>query len=148
MGRLGSAARGVPGLRGVCCMRATSNMSGPSLRALLATSSVAALLIGGGAHPALACYTGPFTGGYTNTGATACIIVNNKSITGNLGNTGSISPGPTGIEVINHSTITGTISNAGAISVLGNGIIISTDSIIGGGIVNSGTLNAGNVGLQ
>ena len=54
---------------------------------------MAAILIGGGAPSAFACYTGPFTGGYTNSGATACIVVNNTSFTGNLGNTGTISPG-------------------------------------------------------
>ena len=45
------------------------------IRLLLASSSLGALLVGGGGVPAaFACYTRPFAGGHTNTGATPCII--------------------------------------------------------------------------
>ena len=80
------------------------------VRRLLASSSVAALLVGCGGPAIAACYTVLFTGGYTNSGATPCITVNNTSFTGALGNTGTIAPGPTGIAVVNHSTITGQIT--------------------------------------
>jgi hypothetical protein len=63
------------------------------LRVLLATSSVAALLVGGGAPAFAACYSGPFAGGYTNSAAVSCITVNNTSFTGTLGNTGTIALG-------------------------------------------------------
>jgi hypothetical protein len=93
---------------------------------LLATTSVTALLIGVAAEPAAACYTGPF--GHTNAGATACITVANTSFTGNLVNTGTISPGnPTGI-LISGSTITGAVSNTGTISA-GSGIVIKNSTI-------------------
>ena len=39
------------------------------LAGLLASSSVAALLMGSGGPAAAACYSGPFTGGYSNSGA-------------------------------------------------------------------------------
>jgi hypothetical protein len=126
---------------------------------LLATSSVAALLVGCGTPAFAACYTGPFAGGYTNSGATACITVNNTSFTGTLGNTGTISPGPTGIAVVNHSTITGQITDSGTISASSHGILIDNSSAIrgggtfsavaitgptfAGGISNAGTITAG-----
>jgi hypothetical protein len=95
---------------------------------LLASSSVAALLIGGGAAPAFACYTGSFIGGHTNAGATACIVVQNTSFTGNLSNTGTIAPGnPTDI-LISGSTITGSVTNSGTISG-GAGIVIENSTI-------------------
>jgi uncharacterized protein with beta-barrel porin domain len=128
------------------------------VRVLLASSSLAALLVGGGTPSALACYTGPFA--HTNSGVTACITVNNTAFSGTLGNTGTISPGPTGIAVINGSTITGQIIDSGTISPSSRGIfidatskIISTQSaiyingpIFSGGIANSGTLVGGATG--
>ena len=36
-------------------------------------------------------YTGPFP--HTNTGTTSAIIVSDKTFTGNVGNTGTITPG-------------------------------------------------------
>ena len=118
------------------------------LHLLLATSSVAALLVGDGAPPALACNTGPFP--QINTGATSCIVVNNTSFSGNLVNsgTGTISPGPTGINVENSSTITGQISNAGTISVSGTGILIQSNAVVTGGITSSGTISAGGAGME
>ena len=112
---------------------------------LLATSSVAALIVGAGTPPAFACDTGPFP--QTSTGNTACIVVNNTSFSGILANTGTISPGPTGINVENSSTITGRISNAGTISVSGTGILIQSSAVVTGGITNSGTISAGPAGI-
>jgi hypothetical protein len=85
-------------------MRHPQCSSRPNLKHLLASSSVAALLIGGGT-PAFACYTGPFTGGYNNSGATACIVVNNTSFTGNLSNTGTVIPArrPASLSTIRRS---------------------------------------------
>lgn len=105
---------------------------------LLATSSAAALLCGG-AEPAAACYTGPFTGGFTNSGATACITVSNTSFTGALGNTGTISPGNGSGNTlkITNSTITGEVSNSGTISANVEGILV------GGSVITNGILNAG-----
>ncbi len=102
-------------------------------RLLLASSSVAALLVGCGGPAIAACYTGPFTGGYTNSGATPCITVNNTSFTGALGNTGTIAPGPTGIAVVNHGTITGQITDSGTISASSHGILIDRTSAVSAG---------------
>src|SRR5712691_1051889 len=115
-------------------------------RSLLLSSSVTALLVGGGA-PAFAispCYTGPFP--FTNNGALSCIVVSATSFTGNVVNsaTGVISPGSptgTGILVTNTSTITGQISNAGFINVVGTGIRVDNNSVVTNGIVNTGTIS-------
>src|SRR5262249_48809157 len=116
---------------------------------LLASSSVSALLIGGGAPSAFAaCYTGPFP--FTNTGLQSCITVSATSFTGNVVNsaTGVISPGgPPGIAVIHTHTTTHQISNAGAITVGGTGIAIDSSSVVTNGIVNSGTINSGGIGI-
>jgi outer membrane autotransporter protein len=116
----------------------------PAVRLLLATSSVAALIVGAAPRPAqAACYTGPFP--FTNTAAQSCINVTNTSFSGNLVNsgTGVVSPGgPDGITVDN-STITGQVSNAGTISVGGNGILVQNNSLVTNGIVNSGSITAG-----
>ncbi|HEY1981068.1 MAG TPA: hypothetical protein VGH13_13370, partial [Xanthobacteraceae bacterium] len=50
------------------------------LGGLLASTSIAALLIGGSAPRALACYGGPYP--YTNNGTTSCIVVRSAT-TGN-----------------------------------------------------------------
>ena len=119
------------------------------VRLLLASSSVAALLIGGGAPAALAdgCCAWPFP--YTNNGTVHCIVVNNTSFSGNLVNsgTGTISPGePTGVGV-NNSTITGQIFNAGTGYLrAAPGILIKSNSVLTSGISNSGTISAGGDG--
>jgi uncharacterized protein with beta-barrel porin domain len=120
---------------------------------------MAALLMGSGGPAAAACYTGPFTGGYTNSGTTACIVVNNTSFSGTLGNSGTISPGSTpngtGIAVTNNSTITGQITDSGVISTTGYGILVDSSSKVAsasaairvsgpsfsGGISNGGTVS-------
>src|SRR5580704_5062757 len=97
--------------------------------ALLATSSLVSLVaLGTAPGQAASCYTGPF--GFANAGALSCINVINTSFTGNLVNTGTISPG--GINVIN-STITGSISSSGQVSsagVIAGGIKIDATSTI------------------
>ena len=131
------------------------------LAGLLASSSAAALLIGGGTPAFAACYTGPYAGGYINSGAASCIVVNNTSFTGNLGNTGTISAGSitngTGIAVINNSTITGQITDSGVISVTGPGILIdSTSKVVSGGTgirisgptFSGGISNAGTISVS
>lgn len=116
-------------------------------RLLLASNSAVALLIGGGS-PALACYSGPFTGGYTNNITTACIAVSNTSFSGNLVNNGKVTPGNTaasgtGVLVTGNSTITGQISNAGTIAASGDGILVSgTGAVVTNGVVNNKTILA------
>jgi len=120
---------------------------------LLATTSLIALPLGA-ATKAQACYSGPFSGGYTNNGATPCIAVSNTSFTGNLVNsgTGTISPGApppltgTGI-LVNNGTITGQISNAGTISA-NRGIFLANSAAVSGGISNSGTISAADLGID
>jgi hypothetical protein len=121
----------------------------PGLRLLLATSSVAALIVGSAPQPAQAqCYTGPFP--FTNTTARTCILVTNTSFSGNVVNSsaGTLVPGsPNGITVTN-STINGQVSNAGIITVFvgGSGIIVQNNSLVTNGIVNgaSGSITAAN----
>ena len=80
-------------------------------RALLASSSVAALLIGGGAPVAFAAcntsYTNTTAAGCSNTGTITGIAINNSTITGTIANSGTISPN--GIALTNGSTITATV---------------------------------------
>jgi outer membrane autotransporter protein len=132
----------------------------PGKAALLATSSLVSLVALGTAQGQAACYTGPFAGGSTNAVALSCINVINTSFTGNLVNTGTISPG--GINLTN-STITGAISDSGFVSsagVIAGGINVDANSKIaaisrnaiqvdntvtfGGGISNAGTISSVN----
>ncbi|WP_157863400.1 hypothetical protein, partial [Bradyrhizobium tropiciagri] len=103
--------------------RATS-IDGARLRPLLASCSLAALLVGGGAPAAHACYTGPFP--YTNSGSIDCIVVNNATVSGGISNSGTIA-GFDGIAV------GGDARNAGSVTI----------SAFSGGINNSGTISAG-----
>jgi uncharacterized protein with beta-barrel porin domain len=125
-------------------------MGGRGRAGLLLSSSVAALLIGGGAPAAVAqCYTGPFP--FSNSGPLTCITVSGTTFSGNVVNstTGVITPGsPNGILVTNSSAITGQVSNAGKILIVGSGtgIRVDNNSIITNGIVNTGTISA-NIGI-
>ncbi len=95
------------------------------LRSLLASSSVVALLIGGGTPPAYAACSTSITGttaGCTNTGSLSGITINNATVTSGI-----------------YNTAAGTISP--------NGIIV-TNSTINGSIVDSGTLAGGIYGRQ
>ncbi|MFZ0606870.1 MAG: autotransporter domain-containing protein [Xanthobacteraceae bacterium] len=139
-----------------------SALKGPGPRALLATSSVAALLIGTGAPAAYAqpcgsggiAIVGASQGSVSNPGPISCIYISNStiggSVTNSVGGTIATTAGPpssTGITVTD-STITGTISNAGAISASGNGILITNDATVAGGISNSGTITANVNGIM
>jgi len=134
------------------------------VRLLLASSSVAALLIGGGAPSAFAACGPTLTGsvsGCTNSGTTPGIVITNATVSGNISNTGSITA--TGISVTNHSTINGAILSSGTIetsSPSASGISIDATSQVVtsefsstltavrvngstfiGGITNSGTIS-------
>ncbi len=157
------------------CVR--SGIGRSRVRLLLATSSVAALLIGAGAPPAYAAcntsYTNQTTTGCTNSGSISGIAINHSTITSAITNTGTISAN--GIVLSNGSTITGGILDANAIggsaTILGG--ITLTDSYseitsgghgiqiggqpgsrgqviittFGGGISNAGTISAGGNGV-
>ena len=133
----------------------------PRARALLTSTSVAALLIGIGTPPALALCPTTITGsvpGCTNATTLTRITVMAATVAGSIVNTGTISPN--GITIDGQSTITGSIadhgllnggiSNAGVISGAGtgNGIDITTASTFAGGITNSGTITSFSNGLQ
>ena len=127
-----------------------------SMGLLLASSSIAALVIGGGAPRALAACSTSFTNttspGCTNTAAITGIAINNSTITSSISNTGTISNN--GIALTNASTITGAIGSDGTIN---GGIAIdntsriagATDGInirrgsFAGGISNGGTISGG-----
>jgi uncharacterized protein with beta-barrel porin domain len=142
------------------------------LRRLLASTSFAALLIGGGTPAALAqcptVITGNTTGCVNSAGPLTGIAVTNATVTGDIVNNGTISPN--GITVDNQSTINGSINSAGALigGVSSGGLIAGTavGIVVGvpavgvpaipvgggvfpptfaGGITNSGTItiNAG-----
>jgi uncharacterized protein with beta-barrel porin domain len=121
---------------------------------LLASSSIAALLIAGGA-PAWAACTSVGSGGYNNTTSVSGLCVTNTSFSGNIDNTGTISP--SGIKFTNGS-ITGKISSSGTIvggiSLDVNSKIISAATAIlingptfTGGISNAGTVSGGGFGI-
>jgi uncharacterized protein with beta-barrel porin domain len=127
-------------------------ISSGKFRLLLASTSVAALLIGGGTPSAVAgpCYTGPFP--FTNPGALICIDATGQAFTGNITNAtgasitaaGAAAPTRTGITV-NNSTVTGAIFNAGHITASpasGNGIFVTNNATVTSGISNSGTITA------
>jgi autotransporter-associated beta strand protein len=134
-----------------------------SAQLLLASTSVAALLIGSGVPAALAtgsCSTqnGGTVAAVTNPGAISCIyIFNNATVTGGVTNTGtgvitatgSTAPTRTGITIDNAS-VGGAIVNAGHITAttLGNGISVVNNAAVTGGISNSGMISAGGYGID
>ena len=93
----------------------------------MASSSVAAILIGGGV-PAWATCTQVGAGGYNNPGATtvAGLCVSNTNVTGSIDNSGTISP--SGIKFSN-GTMTGQILSSGTIN---GGISLDSASKISG----------------
>ncbi|HEY2135508.1 MAG TPA: autotransporter domain-containing protein [Xanthobacteraceae bacterium] len=125
----------------------------------LASTSVAALLIGAGAPPALAApaCTHLVGAAFDNPSGhtTANVCVRNTSFTGNITNEGTISP--SGIALQN-GTVTGSIRSTG--NILG-GISLDHPSVLGGaasaiaimgstflgGIVNSGVIAGTGVGI-
>jgi uncharacterized protein with beta-barrel porin domain len=123
------------------------------LRLLLGSSSVATLLIGGGAPAAFAqCAVSPGTNhsSVSNSAAINCININGITVTGNVTNTGSgiitatgfTAPTRTGIT-INDASVGGAVVNAGSItaSAFGNGIFVTNNATVSGGISNSGTIS-------
>ncbi len=101
--------------------------AGRKLSGLLASSSVAALLIGGGAPAAFAaCAISPVTNqsSISNSAAINCININGITVTGNVTNTatgtltptGGNRPTRTGITVVNDASVGGAVINAGHIT--------------------------------
>ncbi|HEX4409313.1 MAG TPA: autotransporter domain-containing protein [Xanthobacteraceae bacterium] len=128
------------------------------LGALLASSSLAALLVGTGAPGAFAqCAVSPGTNqpSVSNSAAINCININGINVTGNVTNTstgtitatGFSQPSRTGIT-INNASVGGAIVNAGHITaasgtgITGNGIFVTNNASVSGGISNSGTIVA------
>jgi hypothetical protein len=126
---------------------------------LLASSSLVALLIGGGAPSGYAAFPGTFffngasIAGVGNSGAIACIDIQNSTISGNVTNTstgvltpqGTGTPSRTGIT-INNSTINGAIVNQGTITATvapsASAVRVFNNAVISSGITNSGTISA------
>jgi uncharacterized protein with beta-barrel porin domain len=129
---------------------------------LLASSSVAALVLGGGSSPAVAACPTSFTNttapGCTNAATITGIAINNSTITSTITNSGTISPN--GIVLTNASTVVGGIAQgfSNSNSTINGGITIdSTSKMTGsghtavainagnftGGIANAGTIAAG-----
>ena len=128
-------------------------------RALLASTSVAALLVGTGAPAAFAqCAISPGTNqsSVSNSAAINCINITGITVTGDVTNTitgtltaaGASQPTRTGIT-INNASVGGAVINAGHItaSTLGNGIFVTNDAIVSGGISNNGAISAGGNGI-
>jgi uncharacterized protein with beta-barrel porin domain len=128
-------------------------------RALLASTSVTALLIGGGAPQAFAAcntsYTNTTAAGCSNTATIIGIAINNSTINGTISNSGAISPN--GIALRNGSTIGGTSGGIADSGTIGGGISIDrtsavtsytrtaisiSDSAFSGGIGNAGTISS------
>jgi uncharacterized protein with beta-barrel porin domain len=121
---------------------------------LLASSSVAALLIGGGAPPAFAnCQLGPAgnQASVSNSGAINCINIEGITVTGDVTNTDTgviTASGPFYLSrngiIIQYASVGGAVVNAGQITAsdFGNGIFVTSNATVSGGIANSGTIAA------
>ena len=126
---------------------------------LLASSSLAALLIGGWAPAAFAAGcavndVGVSVGAVSNSSAIDCINIQGSTVNGDVTNTGVGvitpigSPSQTGI-LINNSTINGAIVNNGTINASSSGgaaILVDNHAFVSGGMSNSGTIS-GSVGI-
>ncbi len=126
----------------------------PARPQLLATTSLVALAVAAAAPtPAraqcLSTYTNVTVAGCTNVGTLPQISFTNSTITSNVINTGTISPG--GFSLINSTlfgnfqdsgTITGGIAIDAQSSVVGGpaGLTITNTPTFGGGIVNAGSI--------
>src|SRR5580704_3418086 len=95
---------------------------------LLLSSSLTALLVGGGASSAWAGCGNTIGAAFDNPAATTtpCVAVTNTSFSGNITNEGTIAPG--GISFTN-GTVTGLISSSGTIA---GGISLDANSVITG----------------
>jgi uncharacterized protein with beta-barrel porin domain len=125
--------------------------------AFLASTSVSALLIGGGAPAAFAqCAITPTTNqpSVSNSAAQNCINITGITVTGNVTNTatgtltatGGNRPTRTGITIVNNASVAGAVINAGHITtpMSGTGIFLKNSPSVSGGITNSGTMSVGN----
>ena len=124
-----------------------------NLRLLLGSSSVVALLIGGGTPAALAApCVHTISSSFDNPSGhtTANVCVDNASFTGNITNEGIISP--SGIGFVN-GTISGSVQSTGVINggisldatskIISTGIAIKiSGTTFTGGIINAGTISA------
>jgi uncharacterized protein with beta-barrel porin domain len=118
------------------------------LGSLLASSSIAALMLSGSAPRALACYGGPYP--FTNNGTTSCIVVRSPT-TGNIVNNGTVSNssvgagiGVTYVSQFGSSSAGGGIVNNGTVSATNLAIMVDAVSNFAGGIINSGTITVTN----
>src|SRR5215831_1858807 len=113
------------------------------LRPLLASTSLAALLIGAATPAAFAVdCSAPVTGNVpdvTNTMPNPSCSITSATVTNNVTNTSTISPGPVGLT-INTSSIGGAVVNAGQISGIRAIDLIS--ATVSGGLTNSGTITS------
>ena len=124
------------------------------LGGLLASTSVAALLIGGGAPAAFAnCQLGPAgnQASVSNSGTINCINIEGITVTGDVTNTGTgiiNATGPFSLSrngiIIQYASVGGAVVNAGQITAsgYGNGIFVTSNATVSGGINNSGTITA------
>jgi outer membrane autotransporter protein len=116
--------------------------------ALLATSSVVAM-IAAGSGPARAACAAIGSSGFTNPIGTTipCASASNTVINGNVVNAGTISPGSAFGISINGGTLNGAIVNSGTITTTtppnptGNGVFVF-GAIVTGGISNSGSITS------
>src|SRR5581483_644102 len=130
---------------------------GPVVRSLLATSSLAALLIGSGVpHALAACIPVPTTG-VDNTGTVSGYCVDNETVNGKIQNSGAITA--TGISftngrligrsIINTGTLIGGISldQTSSIDVGPTGAMVISGPTFTGGISNSGSIFGNGSGI-
>jgi hypothetical protein len=119
--------------------------------ALLASTCVAALLLGVPARAGQAITTPQASVTNPAGHATTSIVITGTTVTGAVTNAGTITPGTiagggglntgTALAVIN-SSVGGGITNSGVISVNGgNGIFVQGSSTVSGGITNTGAIN-------
>jgi outer membrane autotransporter protein len=118
---------------------------------LLTTSSVAAV-VAATSHPAqAACTTVTNTAGnYNVVGSPTCVILNGATVTGDVVNTVTISPGEAGNTFgikLQSGTVGGAVVNTGTISLTvngGAGILISPSGTLTltGGVTNTGTITS------
>jgi uncharacterized protein with beta-barrel porin domain len=129
-------------------LRVETRIGRSRLGGLLASTSLAALLIGGSAPRALACYGGPYP--YTNNGTTSCIVVRSAT-TGNIVNNGTVSNTAVGAGIgvtyashFGSNVPGGGVVNTGTVSATNLAIMVDAVSNFSGGISNSGTITVTN----
>jgi uncharacterized protein with beta-barrel porin domain len=122
----------------------------------LASSSLAALMIGGAWAASAACFTGPFPS--TNTGALTGICITNQTFSGTVSNAGTITPNgivvtnsaignaTAGGQIVDSGTLVGGISidshSSIAVPLFHTGIVV-TGPTFSGTISNGGTISGG-----